>query len=242
MSIRHHPDKACLQGGFTLVSTMIALGLLSLLLASHLQLMSYLRTGPTQAGNDELLNQIARISELFSTRVNRGGGYLDSAGEAKGVQLCTLNSAANNCSKFNGSPANYCLTLPIQLGNGALASIEVRGFRLINGVFQQKVQANVNMDAFNIASFCTIPSGWENLHSPDEFTITQWTLCRFSADTLGDIKRDYMNNCPSVLSNNPDGNMFWMAIIKAQPRQVGATPVEQTRVIQLFNTTRVTTL
>ena len=34
---------------------------------------------------------------------------------------------------------------------------------------------------------------------------------------------------------------FWLSFMEATPRKVGGTTVEQTRVIQLFNDTRVTT-
>ncbi|MFN4329003.1 MAG: hypothetical protein ACK4FF_09010 [Limnobacter sp.] len=229
-----------LQRGYSMVQTLLALTILAFLVGSHLSLMAYITTGPNQAGSDELLNQLTRLGESFSTRAYRGGGFLDSDGEAKGIMVCTLDNSGNQCNTYNDNQANLCIALPIQNDNGPAAYIEVRGFRLLNGKLQQKGVRPGTMAGFDVRSFCG-NAGWENLHSTDEFVISNWKLCRFSAATAADIRRDYVSSCPSILSANKGTNMFWLSFMEATPRKVGGTTVEQTRVIQLFNDTRVTT-
>jgi hypothetical protein len=232
--------EAKCQLGFSLVEGLIGLFILAMLVTSHMKLMSYIMTGPNQGEGDELLDQLSRISETISSRVSRGGGYLDSAGQDKGIQVCAMDTGGSQCNSYSGTPANLCMSLPTQVGNGALARIDIRGFRLVNGQLQQKGESNVNMSLFNFQQFCT-SSGWENLNDPAEFRITTLKFCRFNASSMSAIRQDYNSNCPGILSNSSSINMFWLAMLTASSSKVGGATVEQTRVIQLFNETKVTT-
>ena len=228
------------QAGFSIVEALVSLFVLALLVTSHMKLMSYITTGPNQTEGDELLNQLSRIGETLASRISRGGGYLDDAGRDKGIQVCAMNAAGDQCTGYTGTPANLCLSLPTKVGNGALARIDIRGFRLLNGQLQQSGLSNVDMGSFNFQNFC-LQGNWENLNDPAEFRITSIKLCRFSASSMSAIKRDYNSQCPDILSNSPSSNMFWIALLAAQSSKVGGASMEQARVIQLFNETRVTT-
>ena len=219
---------------------MISIFILGLLVASHMRLMSYTMTGPGQSANDELLNQISRIGEIVATRINRGGGYLDSAGRDKGIQVCSLDVSGNQCNRYSDRVSNFCISLPTQIGNGALATLDVKGFRLLNGNLQQREIGNVNMGAFDFQNFCT-SGAWENLNDPQEFSISTLRFCRFDASNLNTIKQNYSSQCPDILSNNAAKNMFWIAMFEANTSKVGGSKIEQTRIIQLLNETKVTT-
>lgn len=236
VSTTKHPRK---QSGFSLIEGLISIFILGLLMASHMQLMSYTLTGPGQSANDELLNQLSRIGEIVATRINRGGGYLDNAGRDKGIQVCSLDTGGNQCTRYSDRASNFCISLPTQIGNGALATLDVKGFRLLNGKLQQREIDNVNMGSFDFQNFCT--SGvWENLNDPQEFSISTLKFCRFDSSNLNTIKQNYLNQCPDILSNNAAKNMFWIAIFEASTSKVGGSRIEQTRIIQLLNETKVT--
>ncbi|WP_370262566.1 hypothetical protein [Limnobacter sp.] len=230
------------QTGASMVNMIIASGLLVLLISSGLSAYTYTSSSAPLASSNEQVNQLTRLVELFGSHVNRGGAYLDAAGEAKGIQICHLDDQARRCKPYQSQKNNLCLALPTQLGNGALASIEVRGFRLHNGVMQQRTLSKVNLGTFGLHSFCTSENAWENLHSAKDFVIQSLALCKFKASTMDEITTDYSRHCDSVLSTEPQSAVYWIALFTVRSAKPGAPEVIQNRIIQLFNDTRVTTL
>jgi type II secretory pathway component PulJ len=232
--------------GFSLVNLMISVFLLSVMLAGSMNLLSYVSTSTGKANNDELLNQITRLTEVFGSRVSRGGAYLDEQDAAKGIQLCALNNAGTQCSTYKNQTQNFCITLATQVNNGALAKINIKAFRLLNGTLQQREQGDpstgVNLNTFNIASFCQNNSAWENLHNPDDFNISSLRLCQFKADSFSTIKTNYSTNCSSVLTSTALPNAYWIALFAVTPKKIGADTLQQSKIIQLFNDTIVSSL
>ena len=229
--------------GFSLISVMLGLSLLTVMLASNMKLLSFISTSSGKSDSDELLNQSTRLTEMFASRVNRGGAYLVEGDDTKGIQLCALNSSGSQCSKYSNQTQNFCLTLPVQIGNGALATIDIKGFRLLNGVLQQRSQVDVKpLKTFDTAAFCKNNNEWENLHNGNDFTVSSLKLCRFKASTFASITANYATQCESVLAAEPIASAYWVALFDITPKTIGANALQQTRIIQLFNDTRVTTL
>lgn len=232
--------------GFSLINLMISLFLLSVMLAGSMNLLSYVATSTGKTDNDELLNQTTRLTEIFGSRVSRGGAYLDEKDAAKGIQLCALNSTGTQCNTYKNQTQNYCIALATQVNNGALAKINIKGFRLLNGTLQQREEGNsetgIDLSTFNVASFCQNNSAWENLHNSDDFTINSLRLCQFKADSIATITANYANNCASVLTSTPLPYAYWIALFTVSPKKIGADTLQQSRIIQLFNDTIVSTL
>lgn len=232
--------------GFSIINLMISVFLLSVMLAGSMNLLSYVATSAGKADNDELLNQITRLTEVFGSRVSRGGAYLLDDDANKGIQLCALNTAGTQCNTYKNQTQNICITLSTQVNNGDLARIIVKGFRLLNGSLQQRSEGDekngVALSTFNISSFCQNNSAWENLHNPDDFTVSSLRLCTFNASNFSTITANYENNCKSVLTNTALPSAYWIALFYIIPKKVGANDIKQSKIIQLFNDTIVSTL
>lgn len=231
--------------GFSLVNLLISVALLSFMLAGSMNLLSYVSTSAGKSDNDELLNQTTRLTEIFASRVNRGGAYLVDTDQAKGIQLCALNSSGTQCSTYSNQTQNFCIALSTQVGNGALAIINIKGFRLLNGALQQREEGNANLgvdlSSFNVANFCKNNNAWINLHNTDDFTVDSLRLCRFKANNFNAITDNYSNACSSVITNTALADAYWIALFGVTPKKVGADRLQQSRIIQLFNDTIVST-
>ncbi|HEX4855415.1 MAG TPA: hypothetical protein VFV28_01285, partial [Limnobacter sp.] len=87
---------------------------------------------------------------------------------------------------------------------------------------------------------CSQASGWLNLNKKEDFVFPEILFCRFKAQTAKDVTQDYEQNCDSVLAANPETNMFWLGLFKAEiSKEKADSRYEEARIIHLLNTTRV---
>ncbi len=234
-------QKFQLRRGYSLIGLLVVSALMGVLLAGNINTLAFIHASLVNSSNEELLNQASRLSEVLSSKIQRGGSALTTESDAFGVQVCDVSSDKRNCVAYTSDAAQPCMALPIQIGSGALATIEVQGFRLVDNTLQQRVQQNVNMRTFNTERFCTASAEWRNMHDPKDIGVSQFKLCKFQAEHSSQIFADYGSNCPSILTTAPDLSTFWIAQVSAFKTQQRQAQISQHRIVQLFNSPRVGT-
>jgi len=96
------------------------------------------------------------------------------------------------------------------------------------------------MAQFDHGAFCNNSPDWLDLNNKHDFEFTNIRFCRFQANTPNQVTAHYEQNCNSVIENNPESNMFWIAMFKAKiGNNLTEGQYEEARIIHLLNTTRV---
>ncbi len=233
--------KSDYKNGYSLVGFLIVTALMGILLTNNINTLAFIHSSFANASNEELLNQTSRLSEVISSKLQRSGSMLSTESAEFGVQLCNLNSNKKNCKTYSSASEQPCMALPIQIGSGAFATIEVQGFRLVDNTLQQRVQTNVSMNSFDTKTFCTATDEWQNMHNPKDIAVTQLKICKFRAENSEQIFADYQSNCPSILTTSPAPSTFWIAQLHAHKADQPNTLISQHRIVQLFNSPVVRT-
>ena len=239
MNIRRLNDES--KRGYTLVGFLIVSALMGALLASNINTLAFIHASFANSSNEELLNQTSRLSEELGSKLQRSGSMLTTESDEFGVQLCNVSSDQKSCRAYTDQSAQPCVALPIQVGNGAFATIDVQGFRLVDNTLQQRTLSNVELKTFNTGKFCTATDEWRNMHNPRDIKVSQFRVCKFKANNSNQIFADYQSSCPSVLTMSPGLSTFWIAQIDAHKAGQRQTQISQHRIVQLFNSPRVST-
>ena len=226
--------------GSTLIGLMVGMALITIAVTGALKVLGMSMSAQNGLNTESLVDQINRISEIVTVHLNRGGSFKNPAVEAKGIQLCSMPTDSKQCVTYSPSGGNFCLSIPTRVSIGGQDVINLTGFRLFNGVLAQRELNNVNMAQFNHRTFCNDDNAWMNLNNSRDFKFTAIRFCRFKADTPQQVAANYEQNCDSVIENEPESNMFWLALFKAKiDNNLATGEYEEARVIHLLNTTRV---
>lgn len=225
--------------GASIVSVMIGMVLLSLSVTGALGLMGKSMHAQQKLNTGNLVDQVQRISEIMTSHLNRGGGKTPSV-EQKGIQLCSLLDKETRCSGYNLDSRNFCVSVPSRVSQGGQQTINMTGFRLFNGVLSQRDSANEDMVAFSHNKFCQNHAEWLDLNNVQDFEFTKIRLCRFQANTVHEVTKNYEKNCTSVIQDEPKSNMYWVALFNAKIGKSQTKDLyEEVRIIHLLNNTRV---
>ena len=226
--------------GSTLIGLMVGMGLITIAVTGALKVLGMSMSAQNGLNTESLVDQINRISEIVTVHLNRGGSFKNPQVEAKGIQLCSLPGDSKQCSTYQPTGGNFCLSIPTRVSIGGQDVINLTGFRLFNGVLAQRELNNVNMGQFTHRTFCNDHSDWTDLNDASDFKFTNIRFCRFKADTPQQVTANYEQNCDSVIENTPASNMFWLALFKAKiDNNLAAGEYEEARIVHLLNTTRV---
>lgn len=228
------------QRGASVASLLVGISLLSITIMGAISLLGTSLSAQTNLSTNSLVDQVNRIGEIVGVHLNRGGSFKNPFVEAKGIQICSMQENAMICAPYQSKAGNFCLSIPSRVSIAGQDEIKVTGFRLFNGTFAQRDLNNVDMQKFQHRQFCSTNAGWVNLNNKQDFEFTNIRFCRFSANTLQQATQNYEANCPTVLENTPQSNMFWVALFKAEIKNgLAQGQYEEARIIQLLNTTRV---
>lgn len=204
-----------------------------------LRLMDVSVRAQHELNTENLVDQVQRIGEIITLHLNRGGSKNPDV-EAKGIQLCSLQNNAAQCSGYQLNSKNFCLTVPSRISQGGREIINLTGFRLFNGVLSQRNFIDVNMASFSHNAFCRNHKEWLDLNNVRDFEFTNIRFCRFDASTPQKVTQNYEQQCISVIENNLKSNMFWVALFNAKIGNNRTESLyEEVRIIHLLNTTRV---
>ncbi|MCR2745830.1 hypothetical protein [Limnobacter parvus] len=228
------------QWGASIVSMLIGVGLLSITIAGAFKLLGISMNAQNNLNTENLVDQVNRIGELVTVHLNRGGSFKNSEVDAKGIQLCSLSANAKQCNGYNPNTTEFCLSIPTRVGKGGRDVINMTGFRLFRGALAQREMPDADMAQFNHATFCRDDAAWRNLNNTEDYVFSAIRFCRFTANTPQQVTQNYEQNCGSVIENEPQSNMFWIALFKAKIGN-GLTEgeYEEAKIIHLLNTTRV---
>lgn len=234
--------------GFSLVNMMLATALMAVAVGGAMNTYSFLRSREAGATQDDTYNKAVRMGEIVAARISRGGAYAEDRNQKTtlygGIEVCTMNESLNSCSTYNPSISRSCLGLPTKVGYGALATFEVKGIRLANGLLQQKSLNGLDdqgMKNFDLRNFCQ-GEGWISLHAKEDVVVTSFSLCRFDAQNSNDLQRNYQTNCPSILKNNKNTKTFWIVLLELEKAGIQSDSIAYSRIIPLLNATEVKTL
>lgn len=226
--------------GASTVSLLIGMALLAISITGALKLMGVSMRAQNDLNTEKLVDQVNRIGEIITVHLNRGGSYQNPDVEAKGIQLCSLQNQAAQCNGYQPTSQNFCLSIPTRVSRSGNDVINLTGFRLLNGVLAQRELNGVNMAQFDHGAFCNNSPDWLDLNNKHDFEFTNIRFCRFQANTPNQVTAYYEQNCNSVIENNPESNMFWIAMFKAKiGNNLTEGQYEEARIIHLLNTTRV---
>ena len=226
--------------GASSVSLLIGMALLTISITGALKLMGVSIRAQNDLNTENLVDQVNRIGEIITVHLNRGGSYQNPDVEAKGIQLCSLQNQSMQCNGYQSTNRNFCLSIPTRVSRSGNDVINLTGFRLFNGVLAQRELTGANMAQFDHGEFCGNNPAWLDLNNARDFEFTNIRFCRFQANTPGQVTQNYEQNCNSVIENNPESNMFWIAMFKARiGDNVTEGQYEEARIIHLLNTTRV---
>lgn len=226
--------------GASTVSLLVGVGLMALTITGAIKLMGLSLYAQNDLNTENLVDQINRIGELVTVHLNRGGSFKNPEVEAKGIQLCSLLDNASVCNGYQNDSANFCLSIPTRVSRGGRDIINLTGFRLYGGELSQRQLDDADMAQFDHRAFCREEPSWRNLNNSQDFTFTAIRFCRFEANTPAQVTQNYEQNCRSVIANEPETNMFWIALFKAKMgNNASGGQYEEARIIHLLNTTRV---
>lgn len=226
--------------GFSTVSLLVGASLLSIAVAGAIKVLGIGLGSTNEQNHHKLVDQVNRISEAMVGQLNRGGSSRNPEVEAQGIQICSLADHTFACNGYNPDQPAFCLSIPSRVTRGGQDFINVTGFRLSEGRLDQKSLSDVNMAAFNHGSFCNSNIDWISLNNPQDFTFNRIRFCRFHADTVDQVSRNYDTGCESVIENNQVADMFWIALFQAESGQsANAGIYEEARIVHLLNRTRV---
>lgn len=226
--------------GASTVSLLIGMALLAVSITGALKLMDVSIRAQNNLNIESLVDQVNRISEIVTVHLNRGGSYQNPDVEAKGIQLCSLQDQAMRCNGYQSTNRNFCLSIPTRVSRSGSDVIKLTGFRLFNGVLAQRELASANMAQFDHGVFCASNPAWTDLNNARDFEFSNIRFCRFQANTAEQVTQNFEQNCSSVIENNPESNMFWVGMFKANiGNKLPEGQYEEVRIIHLLNTTRV---
>lgn len=224
--------------GASIVDLLIGTVLVGILVASGFKLFSETTTSADHNETSQVLEHLTQIGKFMAFNLNRGGGWLSDSDRTKGIQVCNLNASgsSSSCSTFQTSTTTPCLVIPQVRNPSTIPSMHVQGFRLFNKVLQKKLIDNTDWTGTSVSEFCTNNTGWEDMHSSDDFTMNSLKLCSYDASTMDKALQDYNANCPTVLVNDTGNKTgHWFASFTVTPSGPNQTAFDKHLIIRLFN-------
>ncbi len=236
-----HTNRTFLQCGATLIGILVGSALLSLMIASTINLSTFGRSGPASDKSQSPARLSLALSESLAAKVALGGGYVSTSDTDKGIQICALNENGSHCGRFSNQHHRFCIVFPSRVGGDDSSSIDVSGVRLFGGVLYERRAVRIDLKTFDVTSFCANHNNWLPMSDKAYLSVNSIRFCRFQGGAIGSLSHDFEAFCPSVLQNNMEPNQYWVTVMNVKPQSQEMPSFVRMSLHALWNPTKVST-
>lgn len=229
------------QGGATLVGLLVGSALLAVMVASTIRMSAFGRAGPSSDQSLSPPRQSLLLSDRLADLLALGGGYVSTSDADKGIQMCALSEQGSHCGRFTNQYSRFCVAFPSRVGGNDASTMNVNGVRLFAGVLYERKAIEVDLNAFDVSSFCASHRDWLPMNNSKHFLVNSVRFCRLQGGAMAGLSHDFEAFCPSVLQSSVEPNQYWVSVMEIQPKAQGATPFLRMRLNALWNPTKVST-
>ena len=229
------------QRGATLIGVLVGSALLSLMLASTINLSVFGRAGPSSEQSLSPSSQSTVLIDSLASKIALGGGYVSSSDTDKGIQICALNEQGSSCGRFSNQYTRFCVVFPSRVGGNDSSRMDANGIRLLGGVLYERQRAGVDLRTFDATSFCANHRDWIPMNNSQHFAVNSIRFCRFQSSAMVSVSHDFEAVCPSVLQSNMEPNQHWVTVMEFQPRAQAMPSFVKMSLNTLWNPTKVST-